>query len=100
MTNIRRTAIAGLAAIAFVAAGSLANTTEAHAGGKHVAGALLGGIVVGALIGAATQPVYAQPSYGVTYAQPVYQPRCWKENQFAGYNGYGQPVYQRVRVCG
>jgi hypothetical protein len=93
--TIRNFTIAGAAGIAMIAAGSLATPTQAHAGGKHIAGAIIGGLVAGAIIGAASRPAYAQPSYGV-----VYQPTCTWQNQFQGYNGYGQAVYQRVQVCG
>jgi hypothetical protein len=94
MTTIRNTAIALTATTAFIVAGSLGTASQAHAGGK-VGAALLGGFVAGALITAATRPVYAAPSYGVVY----HQPRCWNENQFAGYDIYGNAVYQTVRVC-
>ena len=95
MTNIRTLTITGFAAFAMIAGSSLATPTEAHAGGKHIGAAILGGIVAGAIIGGASRS-YAQPSYGVVY-QP--QPRCWKENQFVGYDGYGRQVFQRVTVC-
>jgi hypothetical protein len=94
MTTIRTTAIAFTAAAAFIAAGSLSTADQAHAGSK-VGAALLGGFVAGALITAATKPAYAAPSYGVVY----HKPRCWNENQFAGYDYYGNPVYQTIRVC-
>ena len=95
MTTLRNLTIAGFAAFAMIAGSSLAAPTEAHAGGKHIGAAILGGIVAGAIIGGASR-AYAQPSYGVVYTP---QPRCWKETQFTGYDGYGREVYQRVTVC-
>ena len=92
LNRIRNFAIAAIAGTAMIATGAIAAPTQAHASGK-IAGAIFGGIVAGALIGAATRPVYAQP-------QVVYTPVCTWQNQFAGYNAYGQAVYHRVQVCG
>ena len=87
MNAFKKTVIAGMAAVALVAAGSVTNPTEAQAGGKLAAG-ILGGLVVGGIIAAATQPTYAAPVYTCTY-----------QTVFKGYNAYGQAVYQQVQVC-
>ena len=52
MTNFRNKAIAALAAVAIIGTGAFAAPTEAHAGKRDVAKALIGGLVVGAIIGA------------------------------------------------
>ena len=91
MIAIRNTFIAGLATTAMIAGSSLATPSQAHAGGKLL-GALVGGVVVGSILGAAS--ARAQANYGV-----VYTPNCWNQNQFRGYDVYGNAVYQTVRVC-
>jgi hypothetical protein len=84
---LKNSILAGFAAIAITAAGSVAAPTEAQASGR-VAGAFLGGLVAGAIINHATRPVYAAPVQ-----------QCWWQNQLAGYDVYGRAVYQRVQVC-
>jgi hypothetical protein len=91
MTRIRTLAIAA-ASLALVAT---ASATPANAGGKHLGAALLGGFVAGALITHATNNAYAQPYYSGGYVQ-----KCWWQSQFVGYDYYGNPVYQKVKVCG
>ena len=91
MTTLRSTAIALTAAIAILAANA-----PAQAGGKNFGAALLGGFVAGAIIShAANSHGYNNGGYGV-----VYQQKCWWEKQFAGYDYYGNPVFQKVQVCG
>ncbi|MEZ5791880.1 MAG: hypothetical protein R3D34_14210 [Nitratireductor sp.] len=68
MTNLRNLTIAGLAAFAMIAGSSLATPTEAHAGGKHVAAAILGGIVAGAIIGGASR-AYAQQTTALSISR-------------------------------
>ena len=46
------------------------------------------------LVATAANNAYAAPVYGV----PVYRTCSW-QNQFVGYNAYGQAVYQKVKVC-
>jgi len=89
MTRFHSFAVAGLAASAMMAA-TFTAPTQAHAGGKEIAGAIVGGIVLGAMINHAAN---AQPHY-------VVQQKCWKENQFVGYDQWGRQVFQRVTVCG
>lgn len=52
MKNFRNKTIAALAAVAIIGTGALAAPTDAHAGKRDVAKALIGGLVVGAIIGA------------------------------------------------
>ena len=52
MKNFRNKAIAALAAVAIIGTGAFAAPTEAHAGKRDIAKALIGGLVVGAIIGA------------------------------------------------
>ena len=93
MKTLRNTVIAGVAGFAFVAAGALAAPSQAEAG--NLGKALVGGLIVGGIIGAAaSQNAYAGPVYGA----PVYRACSW-QTQFVGYNGYGQAVYQKVKVC-
>lgn len=90
--TLRTSAIAGLAAIAFVAAGSLATPTEAQAGGKAAA-AFVGGLVLG---GIAANAAYGAPVY---YGAPAYYgPTChWQKQKV--YTPYGYPVWKKVKVC-
>jgi hypothetical protein len=93
-TMIRKTAIAGAAAIAMVATGSIAAPSEAHANGKAVA-AFVGGALLGGFLASQT-PVYAAP----VYAAPVYYgPTCtWQKQQVV--NPYtGLWTWQNVKVC-
>jgi hypothetical protein len=93
MTSLRKTLVAGLAGIALIAAGAVAAPSQAEA--KHklfAAGAI--GFGLGLALAA---PVYGAPVYGA----PVYQPTCWWKKQFTGYyDAYGNPVYQKIQVCG
>ncbi|MCB1451154.1 MAG: hypothetical protein KDJ67_13710 [Nitratireductor sp.] len=89
--NIRNTAIAGFAAVAMLAAGSLAAPTQAHAGGKAAA-AFIGGLVVGGLVGSAH--AHHRGHYGV-----VYGPRCHWEKRKVWNPYYGHRVWQKVKVC-
>ena len=92
MKTVRNTVIAGVAGFAMIAAGSLVTPSQAQA--NNLGAALVGGLIVGGLIGAAaSRPVYAAPIYGT----PVYA--CSWQNQFIGYNAYGQAVYQKVSIC-
>ena len=84
--NIRTTAIAGFAAVAMVAAGSLAAPTEAHANGK-VAAAIVGGLIANA-------HAHHRGNYGV-----VYGPRCHWEKRKVWNPYYGHRVWQKVKVC-
>ena len=93
MKTLRNTVIAGVAGFAFIAAGAVAAPSQAQA--SNLGAALVGGLIVGGIIGAAaSRPVYAAP----VYAAPVYRTCSW-QNQFVGYNAYGQAVYQKVKVC-
>ena len=90
MKNFRNSAIAGLAAIAFVTAGSFAAPTEAHANGK-VAAALIGGALLGGFIASHATPVYGAPVY--------YGPSCYWQKQKV-WNPYaGYYTWQNVKVC-
>ena len=87
LAKFRNSAIAGLAAIAFVAAGSLATPDEANANGK-VAAALIGGALLGGLIASQT-PVYAAPVYPApALAPPTGRPgvprRAGSERLYSG----------------
>ncbi|MEC9344142.1 MAG: hypothetical protein VYD64_09900 [Pseudomonadota bacterium] len=88
--KIRTTAIAGFAAVAMIAAGSLAASTEAHAGGKAAA-AFFGGLVLGGIAAGA--------AHGNYYGTPVYYgPRChWQKHKV--WTPHGYPVWRKVRVC-
>jgi len=85
MNTLRKTLIASMAAVAMIAAGSIATPTQAHAG--NLGAALLGGAIVGGLIAA------------TAHARPVYRSHCWYENQFVGYDQYNRQVFQKVQVC-
>lgn len=91
--TIRNTAIAGFAAIAFVAAGSLAAPTEAHAGGKAAA-AFIGGLVLGGIAAHHAYPAYGAPAYGVYYG-----PTCHWQKQKVWDPYYGYYTWQKVKVC-
>ena len=90
---IRNSIIAGTAAIAMVAAGSLAAPNEAQAkNGKY-----LGALAVGAFIGGAlvANGGYYGPGYGHSYGYP---PCYWqKQKVWDPYVGYY--VWQKVKVC-
>lgn len=91
MSKIRNTAFAGAAAIAMVAAGSLAAPTHAHANGKVVAG-IVGGLAVGAFLGAAAHAhPYGYPAY---YGSP-----CHFEKRKVWNPAYGYYTWQTVKVC-
>jgi hypothetical protein len=105
--HFANSAIAGAAALAMVAVGSLSAPVEAKANDR-VAGALVGGLVAGAIIGSAVRPVYGAPVYAapvyrprVYYAQPVYRvaPRCAYEPRRVWDPYYGGYVVDHVRVC-
>ncbi|GIL00307.1 MAG: hypothetical protein BroJett030_02060 [Alphaproteobacteria bacterium] len=93
LAKFRNSAIAGLAAIAFVAAGSLAAPDEANANGK-VAAALIGGALLGGLIASQT-PVYAAP----VYPAPVVYQTCYWQKQQVWYPNPGYYAWQNVKVC-
>lgn len=79
MTNLRKSAVAMLAAVAVLSASALATPSAAHAGEKtDLAKAVIGGIIVGAIVGA-TQNDRGGPVI-------VQQPR----RQHFGGNGFGQ----------
>ena len=90
MTKIRKTMIAAMTALTLVPAMSMANPTEAQAGGKAAA-ALIGGAILGGIIASQVRPAYATP---------VYTTSCWYENKFVGYDAYGRQVFQKTQVCG
>lgn len=92
MKTLRNTVIAGVAGFAFIAAGAVAAPSQAQA--SNLGAALVGGLIVGGLVATAANNAYAAPVYGV----PVYRTCSW-QNQFVGYNAYGQAVYQKVKVC-
>lgn len=88
---VRNSIIAGTAAVALIAAGSLAAPNEAQAkGGKY-----LGALAVGAFIGAGlASHGYYGPGYGYGYTTPCY----WqKQKVWDPYVGYY--VWQKVKVC-
>jgi hypothetical protein len=86
---------AAIAAIATIAAGSLATTTPASAQrglGAAVAGGIIGGAIVGGAI-ASSRPAYGDPVY-VEDAPP---PPCrWVRERF--WDGYAWR-FRRVEVC-
>lgn len=85
--TLRNSFIAGAAALAMVATGSLAAPSEAQAGNGKVFGAFLGGAVLGGLI-ASTAPAYGAPYYGCQWqSQKVWDP-------YLGYH-----VWRKVKVC-
>ncbi|MFZ1814249.1 MAG: hypothetical protein WBO55_05680 [Rhizobiaceae bacterium] len=103
-STFRKTAIAAIAALALIGAGSVVAPTQAQAGDKHVAGALIGGLVLGAIIGSHAQPGYAQPYYGQPhYVQPsygvTYGPRCHWQKQRVWNPYYGHYIWRKARVC-
>ena len=86
-----KTKLAALAVTAVVAAGAVASTTPANAGGGFPHGPGLGlgvglatGLVVGSAIAASQQPVYGYPVH-----------RCWWQPQ---YNAFGQYIGS-YRAC-
>ena len=83
MKNFRKAAIAGAAAIAMLATGSIAAPSQAQA--NNLVGALIGGAIVGAVVGS------------IAHARPR---SCWYENQFVGYDQWNRQVFQKVQVCG
>ena len=85
MKNFRKAAIAGVAAIAMLAAGSVAAPSQAQAG--NLVGALIGGAIIGAVVGSVAT------AHARTYS-------CWYENQFVGYDQWNRQVFQKVQVCG
>jgi hypothetical protein len=86
MNMISKGLVAGVAGLAMIAA---ASSAEAKI---HPGAAFVGGVVLGTVLS------HAAPVYGAPYG--VYQPTCgWHwEKQFVGYNYYGQPIYQKVKV--
>jgi hypothetical protein len=90
-TAIRNTAIATAAAVALFAAGSLATTTQAHAGNNN----FLAGFATGAFIGAVAThgPVYGAP-YGAYYG-----PSCTLQKRKVWRVGYPYPVWETVQIC-
>jgi hypothetical protein len=86
-SKARKTAIATVAAVGVIAAGAAVAPTQAHAGGKTLAGALIGGVILGGLIGAASQNRYA-PVVRTCHTQ-------WETR----YNSYGQPYSVKVQYC-
>lgn len=88
MIKIRNSAIAATAAVAMVAATSLANPTEAQAGGKALAAGIIGGLVLGGVVAAATAPAYAVPVQ-----------TCHLQKQQVWNATYGYYTWQTVRVC-
>jgi hypothetical protein len=89
MKTLRNGAVAGLAAVAIVSAGSLAAPTQAHANGK-IAAALLGGALFGAIV-ASQRPAYGAPVY--------YAPTCWWQTQQVWHPYGGYYTLQKVQVC-
>ncbi|MGI9402200.1 MAG: hypothetical protein ACR2O0_13170 [Rhizobiaceae bacterium] len=85
--TLRNSVIAGAAAVAMVATGSLAAPTEAQAGNGKLVGAFLGGAALGFIAGA--RPVYGAPYYGgcTWQSQKVWDP-------YLGYH-----VWRKVKVC-
>lgn len=111
MPRIRNAMVAAAAAVAVVAAGSIAAPVEARANDAFVGG-LVGGLVGGAIAGSFARPVYGAPVYAapvyrppVVYSRPVYAapvyvaPRCRFENRRVWDPYYGGYVRDRVRVC-
>lgn len=89
-SKIRNVAIAAVAGIAFVAAGSIGAPSEAHANGK-VAAALIGGALLGGFIASQTAPVYGAPVY--------YAPTCFWQTQKVWHPYGGYYTLQKVKVC-
>ena len=104
MSIVRKTAIAGLAALTLGVgvAGSAAPAAAWYRGGwgGPVAAGVIGGLAAGAIIGSATHPYgygYGPGYYG--YApEPVYNP-CYASRRPV-YDAYGNFAgYRVVRVC-
>ncbi|MEZ5870544.1 MAG: hypothetical protein R3D32_01615 [Nitratireductor sp.] len=103
MTNFRNKAIAALAAAAIIGTGALAAPTEAHAGKRDIAKALIGGLVVGAIIGATAnnnQPQVAAQGNGQNFRgqQPHRGNNFNHGGQFDGNGFNARPVQQTTFV--
>jgi hypothetical protein len=87
----RKAAVASIAAIGLFAAGSLATSTDAHAGYNN----FLTGFATGAFIGAVSThgSVYGAP-YGAYYG-----PACTLQKRKVWRAGYAYPVWETVQVC-
>jgi len=89
---MKKTLVA-FAAVAMIAAGSLAPTPASAQRylGAAVAGGLIGGAIVGGAI-ASSRPAYGGP----VYVEEVPPPCRWARERF--WDGYGWR-YRRVEVC-
>ena len=97
--KIRSIALAGCAAIAFVA---IASPNHAQAGDGFAAG-LLGGFAAGAIVGStmAPEPVYVAPAPVYIAPAPVYvapPPACYWTRGEPFWNGH-RWVRPRMQVC-
>ena len=88
-----------LSAVALLSVGGLTSTPTQARDGSGFAAGMFGGLAAGALIGASTR-AYAAPVY---YARParrvvVEDVEC-RTIVKRRYNGFGDLVIRRVRVC-
>ena len=107
MTSFRNKAIAALAAVAIIGTGAFAAPTEAHAGKRDIAKALIGGLVVGAIIGATqnnSQPQVVVQDNGHGNRQDFRGQRPHRGQgfnqggQFAGNGFHARPAQQTTFV--
>ena len=92
MTMLKKTTLAGAAAIALVAASMAATTTPAQANGK-----VFGAAFVGGLFGTMIANHHNNTYHGTTYVTQPYQPHCYWTTQT--YWQYGVQYSRQVQVC-
>ncbi len=94
MTSLKKTTVAGLAAVALTAAAATAIPTAAQANGKVFGAAFVGGLLGTALANAAH--ANANTYHGPTHVHTVY-PTCYWTTQT--YWRYGVQYTRQVQVC-
>jgi len=94
MTNLRKSAIATLAAVAALGASALATPSTAHAGSKtELAKAVVAGLIVGAIAATAQQPqpvVVVKPRRHRHFHNGGFQRAGFNGQNFGGQNFGGQ----------
>ena len=106
MTGLRKTFLAGLAALTLATgvAGSTAPAAAWYRGygygwGGPVAAGVIGGLAAGAIVGSVARPYgYGYAPYGYYGPAPVYDP-CYRARRPV-FDAYGNVAgYRPVRVC-
>jgi hypothetical protein len=98
MSVLRKTLIAGLAALTLTAGVATSSAPAAawyrggYGWGAPVAAGVIGGLAAGAIIGSAARPYYGYPAYAP-------EGGCYLARR-PTYDGYGNFIgYRRMRVC-